>query len=285
MTNDFERDLRSFDFILVQTSAGKDSLVMLDLVCGEAKAAGVLDRVIAVHEDLGRAEWEGTGKLAREQAERYGVAFWRVRRKQDLLDHVAQKGRWPGPATRYCTSDHKTKQSVKLMTQLVRGWLAENELPSKQHRPARRVRILNCLGLRAQESAKRKAKPVWSVDPASNKTKREVIRWLPVHDWTEERVWATIRSKGLKYHYAYDLGMPRLSCCFCIFAPKKALLLAGYHNRKLLGEYVQIETKIGHSFKYDKDTGPEWLADVENELKAGYLPAGRIEASEWAQCA
>lgn len=27
-----------------------------------------------------------------------------------------------------------------------------------------------------------------------------------------------------------DLGMPRLSCCFCIFSPRSALLLAGKHN-------------------------------------------------------
>ena len=40
-----------------------------------------------------------------------------------------------------------------------------------------------------------------------------------------------IRRSGVPYHYAYDFGMPRLSCMFCFYAPKSALRLAGSHNR------------------------------------------------------
>ena len=279
MTNE-RPDMRAYDFILVQTSAGKDSLAMLDTVCAEAKSLGVLDRVVAVHCDLGRVEWEGVAKLAREQAEVYGVPFWRVRRDRDLLHQVEhERKKWPGGENaRFCTSDHKTKEGAKLMTQFVRDFLDEHEM--SQHRPERRVRILNCLGMRAQESPKRRKMPVVSIDPATNATKREVTRWLPIHDWTEDQVWALIRSKGLKYHWAYDIGMPRLSCCFCIFAPKAALLLAGHHNRALLDEYVRIEQKIEHSFKPDLA-----LATIQAELNAGCVPAGQINAGDWAQCA
>ena len=63
----------------------------------------------------------------------------------------------------------------------------------------------------------------------------------------------TIRDNNLPYHYAYDLGMPRLSCCFCIFSPADALLLAGHHNPALLERYVEVEQKIKHSFKKDFD--------------------------------
>ena len=151
--DEFNFDLRWYDWIVVNSSGGKDSVVMLDKVCELAKAAGVLDRVIVVHCDLGVAEWDGVMQLAKEQAARYGVAFRVVRRKQDLLGQVEGRGMWPGYASRFCTSDHKTKEVVKLMTALVRDWLAENELPSRQHRPERRVRILNCLGLRARRPA------------------------------------------------------------------------------------------------------------------------------------
>ena len=37
-----------------------------------------------------------------------------------------------------------------------------------------------------------------------------------------------------------ELGMPRLSCALCIFAPKEALLLAGYHNPALLAESTRF---------------------------------------------
>lgn len=283
-------DLRFYDIILVNTSAGKDSLAMLDYVCELAREAGVLDRVIAVHCDLGRVEWSGTRELAERQARRYGIRFEVVKREQnDLLDHVAARGKWPGNSTRYCTSDHKTKPVAVLMTSLVDEAIERLGLqrPGKgiASRPVRRVRILNCLGLRAQESPKRRDMQPVSEDPATNATRREVVRWLPIHGWRENEVWSLIRAKGLPYHRAYDLGMPRLSCVFCFYAPKAALLTAGYHNRGLLDAYVEVEQRIGHSFKYDKDTGPEPLVEIRAALDAGYVPGGAIDATAWSQCA
>jgi hypothetical protein len=43
--------------------------------------------------------------------------------------------------------------------------------------------------------------------------------------------------------------MPRLSCCFCIFSPRSALLLAAKHNPELLAQYVAVEKQIGHRFR------------------------------------
>ena len=109
--------------------------------------------------------------------------------------------------------------------------------------------------------------------------KRTVDNWLPIHEWTEAQVWDLIRSKGLPYHYAYDLGMPRLSCALCIFAPKEALLLAGYHNRELLAEYVAVEERIGHTFQHGKP-----LVQIQNALAAGHVP-GKVEGTLWTHCA
>lgn len=61
-------DLASFDCIVINTSAGKDSQAMMDYVVGLARAAGVLHKVIAVHADLGRVEWKGTRELAETHA-------------------------------------------------------------------------------------------------------------------------------------------------------------------------------------------------------------------------
>jgi hypothetical protein len=58
--------------------------------------------------------------------------------------------------------------------------------------------------------------------------------------------------------------MPRLSCCFCIFAPKKALEIAGRENPELLRTYVQVEAEIGHRFRQDLS-----LAEVLEGLEAG----------------
>ena len=64
-------------------------------------------------------------------------------------------------------------------------------------------------------------------------------------------------------HPSYRLGMPRLSCVFCIFAPKAALVLAAKHNPELMAEYVRVEQKIGHTFRPELS-----LAAVQAEAQA-----------------
>lgn len=119
-------DLATFDHIVISSSGGKDSQAMLDYVCALADAAGVLDRVTVVHADLGRVEWQGTAELAQAQAERYGVPFYKVWRKQgDLLQQVESRGKFPGPDTRFCTAHHKQNQIARVLTQLTDETRAE----------------------------------------------------------------------------------------------------------------------------------------------------------------
>lgn len=245
-------DLTLFDIILVSTSAGKDSQAMLDYVVELAEAAGVRERVLVVHADLGRVEWKGTKNLAEEQADHYDLRFEVVSRPQgDLLTHIEKRGMFPGPSTRYCTSDHKRGQISKLFTQLSRE-------------AGRHVRILNCMGMRAEESPVRAKLDIFKNDKRNSNSKRTVDTWLPIHTWKVEKVWDRIRKSGVRHHFAYDLGMPRLSCVFCIFAPREALALAASHNRELLDEYVAVEKRTGHTFKQDFS-----LASLRDDLDAG----------------
>jgi 3'-phosphoadenosine 5'-phosphosulfate sulfotransferase (PAPS reductase)/FAD synthetase len=242
-------DLTSFDIILVNTSAGKDSQAMLDYVVEQATIAGVRDRVVAVHADLGRVEWAGTAELAEEQVAHYGLRFIKVSRPQgDLLTHIERHGMFPGSQTRFCTSDHKRGQVRKVMTALVR----ELGIPEvRKNLPVRPARILNCMGLRAQESDARAKKVETRYDKsASGKgIVRQVTEWLPILDWKVEDVWARIAQAGTRYHWAYDEGMPRLSCCFCVFAPKSQLVRSAQLNPELAAEYAAVEVRIGHIFR------------------------------------
>jgi 3'-phosphoadenosine 5'-phosphosulfate sulfotransferase (PAPS reductase)/FAD synthetase len=193
-------NLAAYDVILVNSSGGKDSQAMLDEVCTLAEAAGVLDRITVLHCALGHVEWPGTSELARKQAEHYGVRYEERHREQGLLlDQVRHRGRWSSSSARYCTSDQKRGPARKLITQLVAelGDLA---------RPAR---VLNCMGLRAEESRARLKKAQLSRDEAASSGRRTIDTWLPIHDWTETQVWQRIRSSGVPYHPAYDQGMSR----------------------------------------------------------------------------
>lgn len=261
--------LSDYDFILINSSAGKDSQAMLDLVFHAARDQGVSDRVVVVHCDLGQVEWAGTKELAEEQATHYGARFEVVSRIQgDLLTHIEQRGMFPSNKARYCTSDHKRAPVCRLMTSLTKELALD--------RPAR---ILNCMGLRADESpARAKRVPFVQADPIySNLTKRHVDTWLPIHSWTVDQVWDRIKSSGVRHHKAYDLGVPRLSCCFCIFAPRNALLIAGEHNPSLLARYVNVEQTIGHTLRKDQS-----LAEIQTALTAG--ERGNLRDIAWMRC-
>jgi 3'-phosphoadenosine 5'-phosphosulfate sulfotransferase (PAPS reductase)/FAD synthetase len=263
--------LPSYDWIVVCSSAGKDSLAMLDVVAGLAREAEVLDRLVVVHADLGRVEWKGTRELAARQAALYGARFEVVTRPQgDLIDHIRARKRFPGPGlTRYCTSDHKRGPIFTLYTRLAK------EL-GRRGRPAR---ILECMGLRAEESPARAKQISFRRREDASNGRRLVDAWLPIHAWSTPAVWDHIRGKGLPYHPAYDLGMPRLSCCFCIYSPRAALMLAGKHNPELLAEYVALEAEIGHSFQHSgKRRLP--IADVKAALDRGE-EAGKEAIASW----
>ena len=262
-------ELTRYDWIIINSSAGKDSQAMLDFVVEQAKLQGVeLSHLVVVHCDLGRVEWKGTKELAEAQANHYGLRFEVVARPQgDLLDHVEQRGMWPSAKARFCTSDHKRGQAAKVITALV----SATRLNRGNGRP---VQVLNCMGFRADESTARAKRQSFSRDVRLTNSKRIVDTWLPIHDWTAQRaiepsfevrdVWARIKASGVPYHFAYDKGMPRLSCCFCIFAPKAALMVAGRENPKLLDQYVAVEKKINHTFRVDLT-----LASVRDALRNG----------------
>jgi 3'-phosphoadenosine 5'-phosphosulfate sulfotransferase (PAPS reductase)/FAD synthetase len=279
-------DVAGYDWVLINSSAGKDSTAMLSHVVRLCDQAGVhRGRIVVVHADLGRMEWAGTRDLAEQHARALGLRFEVVSRDEDLLNHVRTRNAtlrarpddtgetspWPSSGARWCTSDHKTSQVVKLMTRLVN----ESD-PDALGRP---VRILNCLGIRAAESIARAKKApfgpdpaTWSVPPRPARRarpatstrpalparparsgiahgRREVHRWLPIFSWDEAGVWAEIKASGLPWHPAYDLGMPRLSCVFCVLAGRAQLVLAAKHNPELAREYIQVEEQVGHPFK------------------------------------
>jgi len=262
-------NLNAWDWIVISTSGGKDSQAMMAMMVRMAREQGVLDKVVAVHADLGRVEWAGTAALAHRHAMRHGIQFRKVRRDEDLLDHIERRGKFPSPTARYCTSDHKRDQIAKVYTQLAR------ETRDAWGSDWRQVRILSCMGFRAQESPARAKRKVLQVNKRQSNGKREVTDWLPIHDWLETRVWEEIRTSGTDHHPAYDWGMPRLSCCFCIFAPRSALMIAGQRNPELLAEYVRVEKASGHQFRGEPgktgsyETGPLALTEIKEALDRG----------------
>lgn len=291
-------DLPSYDWILVNSSAGKDSMAALSTVVRLCDAAGVdRARVVVVHADLGDMEWQGTRELAAEHAAQYGLRFEVVRRTgPDLLARVLERNEtlrarpgdtgtappWYGPQTRWCTSDFKVSQVERLITRLV----GESRAAGVGRR---KVRILNAVGIRAAESTARASKAPFGRDPAHWTTppvaarratrtrpavaarpgrahgQREVHRWHPVFTLTEAQVWAEIAESGLRPHPAYGWGSPRLSCVFCFYAPVPVFVLGARRAPALARRFADVEAATGFTYRPDGVPMSEVITRAEAE--------------------
>jgi 3'-phosphoadenosine 5'-phosphosulfate sulfotransferase (PAPS reductase)/FAD synthetase len=162
-----EVDLSAYDKIQISSSAGKDSEAMLFYVAGLLRERGLLGRGVVIHADMGRAEWPGTLELAAEQARLAGLEFRsRARAQGDLFDHILQLGKFPTPSQRFCTSDHKRQQILVVLTAIATELRA---LTGKK-----RPRILNCVGLRAEESPGRAAAPTFRPDARGSSRRKQI---------------------------------------------------------------------------------------------------------------
>jgi 3'-phosphoadenosine 5'-phosphosulfate sulfotransferase (PAPS reductase)/FAD synthetase len=262
-------DLASYDIIEINSSAGKDSQAMLFYVAGLLREQGLLDRGVVVHADLGRVEWPGTRDLAAEQARLAGLRFVaRARPQGDLLAQVRKLGKWPMPTQRFCTADHKRGQIL-----FVLGQLAAEHRQAHKLKPSAPVRILNCVGLRAEESPGRKRAPELHISARGTSSRRQIDMWLPIQAWTAAEVWAAVRASKAPSHPAYAAGLPRASCILCIYAPEEALRRAGRANPAILAEYVETEQAIGHTFRRHLP-----IAKIAADIAAGVADDGPIDS-------
>ena len=247
-------DLSKYNLIVINSSGGKDSLCALYETVRMAKEQGFpMDQIVVSHQDLGDVEWKGTKELVKTQADLFGLKTYYSKRRDknghegDLLQYVEDRGKWPGMNQRYCTSDFKRGPGARIVTMLTKG-MDES-------------RVLYVFGFRKEESPARSKKEVLKINKKMTTKKRTVHEWLPIHEWDSEKVWKVIKENNLPYHPAYDLGMSRLSCCFCVFASKSDLMISGKANPELLDKYVALEEKIGHSFKSDMK-----IKEIKDEL-------------------
>ncbi len=253
---DLVPDLASYDLILISTSGGKDSQAMTDLVvelAGEAKVPR--ERLVMAHADLSEMEWPGTREVVEAHARAFGLRLEVVRRPgADLLGRVEERGMWPDAARRWCTSAFKRTELLKLTTRLVsevnaRRLLGRHKPPKKTG--MRPVRVLSCMGMRAQESRARSKKSPLARDERGSSSNRTIDNWLPLFAWSEDEVWERVRVTGLPVHPAYALGMSRASCSLCVLSSKKDLVTAARMRPDLAGRYADVEAKTGHSFRKD----------------------------------
>lgn len=216
-------------------SGGKDSQVQLIKLLERVPAT----QILVAHASLGEMEWEGALELAQQQAEAANLPFLVAKAGKTLLEMVEHRyasrpevPSWPSASTRQCTSDLK------------RGPI-QREVRAFAKAHGYKV-IVNCLGLRSQESPGRAKRQTFSRMGISNSV-HTWYEWLPVHHMSTAEVFSTIAAAGQEPHYAYALGNERLSCVFCLFGSKGDLRNGRRQRPKLLQEYDAMEKRTGYT--------------------------------------
>lgn len=221
-------------------SGGKDSQAML------IKLLEVIppQQLLVVHASLGPMEWPGAMELAQRQAEAAGLPFIIAKAEKTLLEMVERRytnrpevPSWPSASTRQCTSDLKRGP----IQREVRRYAKANGFKI----------IVNCLGLRAEESPGRAKRPEYSRMGISNSV-NTWFEWLPVHELKTPEIFSIIREAGQEPHYAYALGNERLSCVFCIMASRNDIRNGGSEHPELLAQYDAMEKRTGYTMHMNR---------------------------------
>ncbi|WP_449557241.1 phosphoadenosine phosphosulfate reductase domain-containing protein [Huaxiibacter chinensis] len=222
-------------------SGGKDSQTML------IKLLEVIppQQIVVVHASLGAMEWPGALELAEKQAVDSALPFIVARARKTLLEMVERRfanrpevPSWPSASTRQCTSDLKRGP----IQREVRAYAKANGFKV----------IVNCLGLRAQESPGRAKRQAFRKNETDSNSVLTWYEWLPIHELKKDEVFASIREAGQEPHYAYALGNERLSCVFCIMASRNDLKNGGAHHPELLEQYAALEGKTGYTMHMNR---------------------------------
>jgi DNA sulfur modification protein DndC len=219
---------------VVNHSAGKDSQAMLLYLRTFVPDA----QMILIHADLGEVEWPGNLEHIRATAP--GLPLLVAKARRGLLQMVEERGMFPSPSNRQCTSDLKRDP----ISREVRRYLKVN--------PQFGGLVVNCMGMRREESPARSKMKDFTVNARNSKAGREWYDWLPIHEMSTDEVFASIAAAGQAPHPIYAQGMSRLSCCFCIMASQRDLTTAANLNRPLYQRYVALEKRIGHTMSMSR---------------------------------
>ena len=258
--------INSGALFVVNHSGGKDSQAMMLKV----RSLVPDDQILVIHAHLPEVEWEGIEAHINDTCEgveiRVVTAIDKNGNEKRLLQMVEDKKRFPSPSCRQCTSDLKRGPIEKA----VRHYLKETGRQNLQ--------IVQCLGLRAEESSSRAKKPVLEFSERNSKAGRQWWLWLPIHDFRTEDVFEVIRDAGQHVHWAYAAGMTRLSCCFCIMSSKADLRTAARLKPELYKRYVELEKKIGFTMMMPKKgEAPKGLEEITGiaAVSTSSEPVGR----------
>lgn len=222
--------------VVLNDSGGKDSQAMRILV----RAVVPASQIVVLHASLGDVEWPGALEHAQRHAAADGLPFVVAKAQRSFFEMVERRFQtrpeapcWPSASIRQCTSDLKRTPLEREIRRILKA------------RGGRLV--VNCTGIRAEESHKRRALDPLRVSERNSRAGRTWLDWLPIHHLTRADVLQTVADAGEQLHPAYAAGNERLSCMFCIMGSRNDLRNAAIANPGLYRRYLDTEARTGYT--------------------------------------
>lgn len=209
---------------VINDSAGKDSQAM------KIKLINMVPKrqLVIVHANLPEVEWDGNLEHIKKYAQE--VPVFEVVGNKTFFEMVEHRKMFPSPKNRQCTSDLKRAPIQKFINNYaLKGGFKY---------------VVNCMGLRAEESSARAKKNRLEFKENNSAKHRLQYEYLPIHAMLIDEVWATISKAGQHRHYAYDKGANRLSCCFCIYSCESDIRLSAKLKPELAARYMEVEERL-----------------------------------------
>lgn len=208
--------------MVINYSGGKDSSAML---------AYLSEKYPRIHKHVVMADtgWEHIDAIAwgKSITARFNLPLHVVKNpNKDFMEMVRRRKMFPSPAQRQCTSDLKRGP--------IQTWIRRNVADPV---------VINCMGMRAEESPQRAKKPKLSRDKKMCNGRRTVWNWLPIHEWTEGEVRRFLAERNIPLHPVYRY-LNRFSCRVCIYMTKDDLKAVSRNDPDAFQRISDLEAEI-----------------------------------------
>ena len=226
--------------LVVNHSGGKDSTKMLGLV--RQKFPDVPTYAVMADTGFEHKAPVPAEDWARSRCAEFGLDLTVVRNpKRTYLEMVEQRGMFPSPQFRQCTSDLKRGPIDKFVRSVPQGV------------------IVNCIGIRSEESNARARLVPLTINQSLTTKQRTVYNWLPIYESTLSDVlgWHWVNAIRLhpvyvpEYHKDGTTGgyLKRLSCRVCIFSTDADLQAIHLHDRSAFDAIAALERKLNFTMR------------------------------------
>lgn len=173
----------------------------------------------------------------------------------DMRQLVQIKGRPPSPTKRFCTTILKLRPIHEYIQSLAEP-------------------IVMASGVRAQESTKRAAMALWGHDDFMDR-----MRWLPIHGWPVEEVFAIHHLYRVPINPLYLQGCSRVGCFPCVLASKADIAVVA-KDKSARERVIELEYVTGQTFFSRKTTAQKFRS--KSDPKTGKRINTAEDVFRWA---